>query len=193
MTLVVGITGGIACGKTEVSKYLIKKGYLVFNSDLEVKNIKNNENFINKTKILFPRVIINNKIDNHLLLKEFMENDKKLKEFERIIHPLVFEKIEVFINENKDKPIVFLEIPLLYECNAENICNKVIVVYVEREIQEKRVLDRPNMTLEKKNFFLNEQMSLDEKRMKADYLVYSGNSFENMYKEIDNILEQLKV
>ena len=152
--IVLGLTGSIGMGKTTVAKLFADLDVPVFNSDEAVNLIymKNPDvlKFIKDNFIEYENDIICKK-----RISEIVFNDKKkLAILEKFIHPLVREKQINFINESKKKkkPLIIIEIPLLYEVGVHNFIDFSIVVTAPFEIQKSRVLQRKDMN-EKK--FLN--------------------------------------
>ena len=152
--IIIGITGSIGMGKSTIANMLKQFNIPVFDSDNEVKKILENNNLVKK-KIydLWPDVVLletnEKKINKNLLSEKIFSNKKCRRILEGIIHPQVVERRNIFIKQVENSPIVALDVPLLYETGTDKICDDILLVYANEEIQKKRVLARPNMTQKK--------------------------------------------
>ena len=109
----IGILGDIGSGKTFVANQF---GYPVFNADIEVSKIyKNNKSCFKILKNNFPNHILSFPINKKEISKLILTNKKNLKKINKIVHPIVRVEMNKFIDKNKKKKIVVLDIPLLLE------------------------------------------------------------------------------
>ncbi len=146
----IAITGNIGSGKSTITKIVTELGFKVFDSDQEVEKVMNEKKLIDQIsqefKSKIPNLIKKNKIDK-LKLGEFVfSNSEELKKLEKLIHPKLWKRKEKFFEENSNEPLVFLDIPLLFEKKLQNNFDHIIRTYVSRRIQKERVLKRKNMT-----------------------------------------------
>lgn len=194
MKVIVGITGGIASGKSFVTNYLIEHGYHVIDAD----QISRESLYLNgpcyqavidafSEEILLP----NKEINRSMLAKIIFSNYQKRKVLNDIIHPYVKEQINLKVEALEDG-LIFLDIPLLYEVELDNYCDKVIVVYVSQEIQIERLMARDNISLEYAKKKIDSQMSMDTKLTLADYVIDNSNSKEITIKSICKTLRKLE-
>ena len=183
--IVIGLTGGIATGKSTVTNILIEMGYPVLDSDEIVKNLYEKKSVIEKIKNVFgAEYILNNKIDRAKLGNLIFNNSADKLKLNNIIHPLVKKELIVGIN-NVLSNIIFLDIPLLYEAKFEDICDKIIVVNLDFETNVLRLMKRDNIDREYAINKINAQMSLDEKCRKADFII--DNSKDLCYTNMQTI------
>ena len=141
-------------GKTTISSMLKLLGIPIFDSDKYVKTIlKENNYVIEKIFKLWPDTVFiiqkKKKINKRLLGEKVFRCKKRKKLLENIIHPIVQNQRNNFINNHKTSKIIGLDIPLLYETGTDKICDYIFLVNALKNIQRKRVLARPNMTEEK--------------------------------------------
>ncbi|MFQ3360826.1 MAG: dephospho-CoA kinase [Alphaproteobacteria bacterium] len=190
--IVLGLTGSIGMGKTTVAKLFADLDVPVFNSDEAVNLIymKNPDvlKFIKDNFIEYENDIICKK-----RISEIVFNDKKkLAILEKFIHPLVREKQINFINESKKKkkPLIIIEIPLLYEVGVHNFIDFSIVVTAPFEIQKSRVLQRKDMSEKKFLNILDRQMPDREKCAKADYII-NNLEIEATKKQVVNLCNKI--
>jgi len=107
------------------------------------------------------------------------------------IDPLVRRAEEKFLAQNKDVPVVVLDIPLLYETGAERRCDAVVVVSAPPEVQRARVFERPDMTEERFAAILQKQLPDAEKRARADFVVNSGHGVDAARVQVRDILRKV--
>jgi dephospho-CoA kinase len=142
----------------------------------------------------FPSAVRGGKVDRAALAKEVAGSSKKLKQLEGIVHPMVIKAEIDFLREQEKQgaKLAVLEIPLLFETDAHSRVDVTVVVSAPEEVQRARVLARPGMTKEKLEALLKRQLSDEEKRARADFVVDSGRSLADMGLQIDKILDSLR-
>ncbi|SVD18802.1 uncharacterized protein METZ01_LOCUS371656, partial [marine metagenome] len=150
MTTIVGLTGGIASGKTTIVKLLKKNKLAVQDSDFVVGGIysKPKTKFTNYLKkINLGQSLKGKKIDKKIIREEIFFNIKKRKLLESYIHTEVKKSRNLFIKKHKQKKtkIIFLDIPLLFEKKLEKICDSIILFYAPLTIRKKRAIRRKGM------------------------------------------------
>ena len=170
MTKIIGITGSIGMGKSTISSMLLKIGIPVFDSDTEVATIlSNNIKIINQIYKRWPRAIVTNKYQKKLVNKKILgdiifKTAKDKLFLESLIHPLVQKQRDLFIKLNKNKELIALDIPLLFETKAYKICDYVLIADASNSIQRNRVLKRSNMTKQKFQLIKKNQFSNKERK-----------------------------
>ena len=174
--IIIGITGSIGTGKSTIASMMRILNLQVHDSDLEVKKIiKNNELVKKKIREKWPNVIStqgNRQVINKTKLGEIVFNNPKDKSFlENIIHPVVYASRENFIKKNKNKKIVALDVPLLYETGTDKICDYIFLSITSEAKQKVRVLLRPNMTEEKFNLIRKSQWTQEMKLKQNPYSI----------------------
>ena len=174
--IIIGITGSIGMGKTTVSSMLKLLNISVFDSDKEVKDILENDiEVIKKIEKKWHEAISSfpkeKKINKKILSDKVFNKNSDKKTLEKIIHPIVKEKREVFIKKNKKSYFVVLDVPLLYETGTYRECDYVFLVNTSREKQKERVMARPHMTEKKFNQINNTQWSFERKKRKKPFLI----------------------
>lgn len=200
--LLIGITGGIATGKSTLTNMLRKKGYKVIDADIisrEVVDIGKPAyydivSFFGQGILLEDKNINRKKLGK--LIFSYSDLRKKLNE---IVHPRVFEEIFTEIqNSCKDNQLVFVDIPLLFETikkpkpNGLNF-DEIWVVYIDYDTQLKRLMARDNITEDEAVLKINSQMSLEEKAKMATRVIYNDKDIDRLEENLDIILEQLNL
>ncbi len=199
MTIFVGITGGIATGKSTIVKFLQKKGYKVHDSDLIVNKIYSQPNkklFATLKNIGLSNSIKNKKIDKKIIRDEIFSNKVKKKKLEKFIHKEVRISRNHFIKEHKKqkKKIIFFDIPLLFEAKLTHICDYIILLYAPKKIKIERALKRKNINKKDIVRILKSQIGDKIKKKKSDYIINTSkqkkHSFKMILEAISNILNQ---
>tara|TARA_Y100001970_G_scaffold86224_1_gene108662 strand:+ start:536 stop:1141 length:606 start_codon:yes stop_codon:yes gene_type:complete len=199
MTLFVGLTGGIATGKSTIVKFLRKKGYKVHDSDSVVNKIYDQPNkklFTTLKNIGLSKSIKNKKIDKSVISDEIFSNKAKKNKLEKFIHKEVRISRNLFIKKykNKKNKIIFFDIPLLFEAKLTHICHYIILFYAPKKIKIERALKRKNVNKKIITKILKNQIDDKTKKKKSDYIINTSkpkkHSFKMILKAINNILEQ---
>jgi dephospho-CoA kinase len=181
MTKIIGITGSIGMGKSTISYMLTKLGIPVFDSDKQVsKVLENNSNIITKIGLKWPHaVIVNNrkKRVNKKVLGDIIFSNLSDKIFlEKLIHPILHQKRDLFIQQNISHPLIALDVPLLFETKLHKICDFIFLANAKSDIQMSRVLKRKNMTHEKFDLIKKNQLSNEErKKLSSNIFVVNTN------------------
>ena len=189
--MIVGVTGGIATGKSTVTNYLKTKGYFVIDCDELVHDAyKIGSDVYNKIISLFN---LNKgfEIDRSEISKIVFYDKEKLRELEAIIHPYVFKQIDLELKKNNDK-IRFISMPLLFEVGYNELVDKVITVSVNKTTQVLRLMKRDNIDYDYALLKINSQMDLVEKINKSDYVIDNSYSIDETYIAIDNVIKDLE-
>ena len=189
----IGITGSIACGKSTVSDYLIAKGYTIIDAD-KLGHVALTSNDVKRklAEKFGDEILENNEISREKLGKLVFGNDDNLKILNSIIHPKIKELILKLQDDHKDEDLVFLDIALLYEANFVDLIEKVIVVYVEENVQLERLMTRNSLSKEEALKRIESQMSPQEKASLGDFVINNSYRKEDTFQQIDEILEKLK-
>lgn len=192
--MIIGLTGGIASGKSTVSKILKELGAIIVDADIKAKEISEREDVIIEAKNIFGNDIIDNngKIDRVKLKEIVFSNKEKLKELNNLIHPKVvneFKKIKESSNKND---IIIFDVPLLFETGMDKMCEKIILVFADKDTQIKRMIERDNIDRELAEKIINSQMSLEEKLKKSQIHIENNGTLEDLKKKAENIYRELK-
>jgi dephospho-CoA kinase len=191
--LVIGLTGGIGMGKSAAAERFASHGIPVFNADLCVHQLYEGE-AVAAIEAAFPGVARGGKIDRKLLSEKIAGSPQRLRQLEAIVHPMVVAAEIDFLIEQEDKgeKLAVLEIPLLFETGAEKRIDVTVVLSAPAELQRERVLARPGMSVDKLEHLLARQLPEAERRARADYVVDSGESLEDMHRALDKLIESLQ-
>lgn len=195
--LVIGLTGGIASGKSTVSNYMREKGIPIIDADIVAREILlDNPSLMNAIRREISSDVFDesgNLIRRKLGNIVFKDNEK-LKVLNRITHPVIKEHIKEKINELKTNgiDICVVDAAILIESNFIDIVDIVILVFVSREVQINRLIKRDNLRYEEAISRINSQMDLEEKKKYANFLIDNSYNLESTLKQVDNIILKIK-
>ena len=187
MRKVIGVTGGISSGKSNVISIIKRQGFKVIDCDLINHNLqKINMPIYNAIKEAFGSsyFLDNKELDRKKLGELIFHNENEKLKLNSISHPII--KEEVLKEINKADGIIFVDVPLLYESKFDSLCDKVICVYLNKETQIKRLMERDHIDYSYAKAKIASQMDLDQKRDLADYVIDSKGSFQETYHQVLN-------
>ena len=185
----IGILGAIGSGKSYISKCF---GYPVFDADKEVgKLYKRDKKIFYKLKKILPQYFNEFPIEKNDVSKAILDKNQNLKKIIKVIHLEVRKKMNIFLNHNKNKKIVILDIPLLLE-NKLNKKNDILVFVQSKKTDiANRLKKRKNFNNKLFNKFQNIQLSLDYKRKKSQYVIKNDFTKKTISKYVRNILREI--
>ncbi len=183
----IGITGSLASGKTTASKILSSRRGPLFSADKAVKELYKNKYFKSLLSRRFK--IKNNNQIKRSLKKLILKNKDNIKKLERIIHPLVRKKMRTFTSQNRDKKLLFYEIPLLIESKLMKYFNVVIFIRAKKQLRLKRFQSKSG---DKKLFnLLNNKQMDDAKKIKfCNYVVVNEKNLNILKRNLLAIIDE---
>lgn len=192
--MIVGLTGGIASGKSTVSNLFKKYGIEIVDADKVAKEVSEKKESIEKISNIFGKDILDSdgKIIREKLREKAFKNRELLQELNKIIHPQVMEYFKRKKEENSKDEILIFDIPLLYEAKMEYLCDKIIVVGVDVQKQIRRVVARDGSSEELAKKIIFNQMPLDEKIKKADIVIMNDGTLDELEAKVMKIYRELK-
>ncbi|MCF2628739.1 dephospho-CoA kinase [Fusobacterium mortiferum] len=192
--MIVGLTGGIASGKSTVSNLFRKYGIEIVDADKVAKEVSEKKESIEKISNIFGKDILDSdgKIVREKLREKAFKNRELLQELNKIIHPQVMEYFKRKKEENSKDEILIFDIPLLYEAKMEYLCDKIIVVGVDVQKQIRRVVARDGSSEELAKKIIFNQMPLDEKIKKADIVIMNDGTLDELEAKVMKIYRELK-
>lgn len=191
--MIIGITGSIACGKSTVSNYLKSKGYIVIDAD-KIGHEALDDDYVKEKLILAfgNEILEDNKINRQKLGELVFGNSSNLNVLNSIIHPEIRKKILEKIDKNNDKELIFIDVALLFEAKFDDLVDKIIVVYVDKNTQLTRLMKRNSISKKEALSRIVSQMSPTEKAKLGDYMVNNNLDVINTYEQVDKVLSELK-
>lgn len=182
--MIIGLTGGIATGKSTVANILKSLGSYVIDAD------KISHEILDESKEAYKAVVEefgkdildeNDKIDRKKLGKEVFSENKKLQKLEKITHPFILKEIKDDIKKNKNRhKHLVLDAPLLFETNLDEVVDCTILIVCDYSIQIKRIKMRDGLSVEEAKKRIEAQMPLSEKKKLADEIISNNSSREEL-------------
>ena len=194
---VIGLTGGIATGKSTVSAILKKAGAIVIDADhiareVVQKGLPAYRDIVGHfgTDILLP----DGEIDRNVLADIIFNDPAEKKRLNSIVHPRVTKVVDQHLKQlekTHSNAIVILDIPLLLEVGMHTDLNEIIVVYAPQKIQIERLMHRDRISKSEALARVRSQMPIEEKKKKATIVIDNSGSIENTRKQTLDIFNRL--
>lgn len=197
MIRVIGITGGIGCGKSAVTDYLEKLNYPIIDTDIIAREVVA-PNSIGLKKIIEcfgKRFLSSDGTLNRAKLREIIFKDAKQKtQLENILHPLIQQQTKQLIEKFKSQNhhLIFVAIPLLIEITLKkgkpDYIDQIWVVNTSRENQIKRACLRDNSSKDDIIRIINSQATPEQRQKFADQIIDNNHDLSHLYQQLDNLL-----
>lgn len=187
----IAITGGIGTGKTFVLECLEELGFVVFSADKAVHDmLRQGGAAYEEVGALFPQSLVDGVIDRKIISDIVFKDSVKLKQLEAILHPKLREAqvdLAESVKKEHGKSVVF-EVPLLFENQREGHYDFVIVTTLSKTKQKERVLKRKNMTEEKFDAIIEQQVTDAERVHGAHFIINTGKGKEDTIRQVKAIV-----
>lgn len=195
MTYILGLTGGIASGKSTVSAYLAQNGALIIDADLIARQVvAKKSSGLKQIVAKFGEEILtaSGELDRKKLGKLVFSNKDLLKNLTDITGPLIRAEIlrEIEAAKKAQVKLVVLDIPLLFETGYQTLCDKVMVVTIPSKLQLERVMKRDNLSAAEARKRIANQLPASKRNELADVLIDNSKSVAETYQQV---LKWLKI
>lgn len=193
----VGLTGGIASGKTTVAKIMKRLGAAIVDADALSREVVEPGRDAWKAIVdTFGAEVLrpDQTLDRQKLRAVIFNNSTARKKLESIIHPRVRALAEERINQQAAAgyELVVYEVPLLFEGNLHEWLRPVVLVACDADVQRQRLQQRDRLTPEEAQKHIDAQMSLEEKRRLADYVIENDGDLESLERQVEAVLNRIK-
>lgn len=190
--LVIGLTGGIASGKTTISDLFSALKIPIVDTDIISRSLldKNQPGYEKVLNKLGDQVLLENGDINRRMLRELVFNDSELKQWlEGMMHPLIYQTAFDQVNQHTAAPYVVLVVPLLFESKFTSLIDRALVVDCSRESQLRRLVERDHIDETLANKMLDQQWSNAERLALANDVILNNGS-ENLQHQINYLHQQ---
>ncbi len=195
----IGLTGGIASGKTAVSSHLKERGFKVIDSDVVARSVvERGTTGLKRLVEHFGEEILTSagELNRKLLGEMVFQDEDKLKQLNGILHPLIEEEIKKQVEEGEED-IIFLDIPLLFEANYHEkdgllYLDEIWLITLPKEIQLQRLMARDKINRDFALSKINAQWSLQEKLKLSSRIIDNSDTPEHLYASVDHCIEEVK-
>lgn len=185
MGKVYGLTGSIGMGKSAVAAMIARMGIPLFDADAEVHRLQGpGGKALPAIEARFPGTTGPQGLDRAKLAAIVLAHPHERRALEAIVHPMVHAARRAFLRRHVSRPLVVLDIPLLFEGQGARELDGVILITAPAWKQRKRVLARPGMTEEKFRRILRLQMPDAQKRRLADHIIHTGTTFDRTRTQV---------
>ncbi|WP_155997586.1 dephospho-CoA kinase [Streptococcus ruminantium] len=196
MVRVIGVTGGIASGKSTVSAYLRENGYIVIDADAVVHELQAKGGKLYQVLLAeFGEKILSadGNIDREKLGQAVFSDSSFRLRLSKLQDRIIRQELLKRRDELKQKEeIIFMDIPLLYEADYSGEVDEIWLVYVDKAQQLDRLMKRNGFSVQDAEHRLAAQLSLDEKRAKAPVVIDNSGVIEKTLMQVQGLLEGLK-
>ncbi len=190
MRFIVGLTGGIACGKSAVSDIFERNGIKIVDTDIISREVMQDEECSALVISTFPECAKNGVIDRRCLRGIVFSDDKELAKLNAIT--LKFIKRETERKLSEVCGLAVLVVPLMFESGFDKMCDYIIDVSCDEETRINRLVNRDNITKELALSMINSQMKDSERREKSDVVIENNGDLDSLEKEVRKIINSLK-
>lgn len=188
---IVGLTGGIATGKSTVSRMLEQEGLNVIDADKLVKKIYALQETIDFITNRYPQSFQSGSIHFPTLREIFFKDQNAKKEIENYIYqrlPAAFH--QEFERQGKPELVIY-DVPLLFEKGLDKSVDLKVLVYAPREIQRARLMERDGILEPLAETILSQQMDIEVKKGQADFIISNTSSLTELTEEVQQFLRQI--
>jgi dephospho-CoA kinase len=187
--ILLGLTGSIGMGKSTVAAMFARAGVPVYDADAEVHRLQGPGGaLVEAIEALFPGTATPAGTDRAVLSRHVLGDREALRRLERLIHPVLLESRRKFLSRHRSRPIIVLDIPLLFEKKGWRSVDASVVVSAPGWRQRRRVLARPNMNPAKFKHIRALQVPDHVKRARADFVIDTGVSRERTHRQVRHLI-----
>jgi dephospho-CoA kinase len=193
--MIIGLTGGIAAGKSESAKYFESFGaYVTIDADaiarkLTVKGMPTLDELV---KSFGGGVLLSDGDLNRKKLADIIFSDEKAKlRIEKILHTYIVSRINEAILQNIKKCNIVIDAPLLFEVGLNRICDKIVVIWVSYDVQVQRLVLRDKLNADQAKKRISSQVSMGKKVELADFVIDNSGPKEDLKKKINDLCKLL--
>lgn len=192
MPKVIGLTGGIATGKSTVSELLTIHGFKIVDADVASrKAVEKGTTGLAQIREHFGEeaILENDEMDRQYVGELIFNYPEKRLELNEIVHPIVHEIMEqekeAYLEQGYN---VIMDIPLLYENELQDTVDEVWLVYTSESIQIERLMERNDLSLEDAKARVLSQISIDKKRRMADHVIDNRDTKLELKQNVETLL-----
>ena len=185
------VVGSIGSGKTYISKLLAGTMFPIFNADEEVNNVYKQKSIFLKLKKILPKYISSFPINKQELIQAISSNQGCLKKIIKIVHPEVRKKMKLFLQKNKNKKAVLLDIPLLLENKLNEPEDVIICIEAQQKMLDKKLQQRPGYNKKMVSMLRKIQLPIEEKKSRADFVLVNNYNKKTMQLRVKELLDRI--
>lgn len=192
----IGLTGGIATGKSTVSNYLKELDYPLIDADVISRQlVEPGQEGLKRLVAKFGAEILNESgaLDRQALGQRLFGDAQLRQEVDQLLHPLIYEALEAESQRLAEAgaQLAFFDIPLLYETGYDQKMDQVWVVYLPHDLQVERLMARNGWSQDQAEAAIASQASIETKRQRADLVIDNQGTLAVTFAQVDQALDRL--
>lgn len=187
----IGLTGGVATGKSSVSELLRSKGLIVIDADKLVKQVYDKESVVKFVAQNFPGAVNGKKINFKKLREVAFSAPENLRKLENEVYSHLPEAFKSEVDRHQEADFFIYDVPLLFEKKLDRLVDFKVLVYCDRMTQVERLIERDRIKPELAEKILNEQMDIEEKKRHSDYVIDNNGDKKSLTREVNEFISFL--
>lgn len=187
LPFIIGLTGGIACGKTTASDFFSDQGIEIIDADLVSRQVvQPGQPALEEIVKLFGSDILDSdgQLNRQKMRTLVFQDKSKRKQLENILHPVIRSRLDQLLKESHGDYVVF-SVPLLIESGLQSRADRVLVIDVEPQTQLKRLTDRDGISLEQAHAMIDAQLPREKRNLAADDIIDNSTTLERFLAELE--------
>jgi len=188
---IIGLTGGIATGKSTVAEILRAQGFPIIDADRLVKNVYATDEAVSFVSANFSSAVVDGKIDFKKLRAEVFNDHKKQEQIEQFVYSKLPAEFVKAYHAFKDPAFVIYDVPLLFEKKLDQKIDVSVCVYSPRTFQLDRLMKRDSIEADLANKILDKQMDIEEKKNLSDLFIENVKDQHELGFNVNNLLLEL--
>ncbi|WP_337099374.1 dephospho-CoA kinase [Paenibacillus sp. YIM B09110] len=190
--MIIGLTGGIASGKSTIAQLLAHRGALLVDADQVAREVvQPGEPALEAIASSFGQAVLqaDGSLNRSALGAIVFQDKASLAKLESITHPAIRQRMQHRIHtyaEQNPGALVVADVPLLYETNQQALYEGIMVVYVPETVQLTRLMERNQMDEAEAKRRISLQMDIEEKRRRADWVIDNSGPLAETERQIDD-------
>lgn len=188
---IIGLTGGIATGKSTVTTILKSLGLPIIDADILIKNIYKKNETVEFIKTNFKEAFIDHKIDFKKLREIAFSDDLNLLKIESYLYQFMPSEFKSAYSQLQNPNFIIYDVPLLFEKKLDPLIDVSICVYSNEATQIERIIKRDQVTREQAKKVLSHQIPIDEKKEKANFTIENLGSLDDLNKNVSELLKKI--
>lgn len=191
--MIIGITGGIASGKTIASDYVKKLGYPVVDADLLSREIMAPGSLVlAQVQETFGNEVVNRdgSLNRKALAEKIFQDDDARRRLDGMTHPAIRALAEARFAQLADEEIIFFVVPLLYESGMDELCDEIWLVHADESLRKRRLSMRDGIDENYAQNKINAQMTEQERLNKGVRVLYNDGDLSHLYDQIESFLKK---
>lgn len=196
MSIILGLTGGIATGKSTADNFFLENNIPVVDTDKIAHDLMepNQASYLAIVNYFGKDILNNNQeIDRKKLGQIVFSDRSQLAKLNKLTHPLIYQETKRQLDEfvKQKQSLIVMDVPLLFESGFDALADQTLVVSADPEVQLQRLMDRNNLTKTDAMNRINSQMSLKEKEQKANYVIYNNSSRDELNRQLQELVKKI--